>query len=390
MRKLLIALGIVVTVLVVAVGAILLRPMQTLKLLWPMAEAVAIGEFVGVTTDGAVQPEVFRIGSTGVSTKPVADAARGLLAALSEEQRARVQFPVEDDEWRRWANMHFPPRQGVGFAEMSGPQRDAVWALLAAGLSARGFELARDVTRLEEHLAELMDDHDQYGEHLYWITIMGEPSATEPWGWQFEGHHLIINFFVLGDQVVMTPTFFGGEPVFAEAGKYAGTQILQSEQDLGLALINSLTPVQRGAAIIDHNKTGNNNHGEFFKDNAVVPLEGLRLAGLEAEQRRLAEQLVRVYVDNLRPEHAEIRMAEILAHWDDTYFAWVGGTGEDAVFYYRLQSPVIMIEFDHQSPVALGDASIPTRRHIHTVVRTPNGNDYGRDLLRQHLAQRLH
>ena len=122
----------------------------------------------------------------------------------------------------------------------------------------------------------------------------------------------------------------------------------------------------------------------------MVPLEGLRLAGLEAEQRRLAEQLVRVYVDNLRPEHAEIRMAEILAHWDDTYFAWVGGTGEDAVFYYRLQSPVIMIEFDHQSPVALGDASIPTRRHIHTVVRTPNGNDYGRDLLRQHLAQRLH
>jgi hypothetical protein len=26
----------------------------------------------------------------------------------------------------------------------------------------------------------------------------------------------------------------------------------------------------------------------------------------------------------------------------------------------------------------------PTRRHIHTVVRAPNGNDYGQDLLRQH------
>jgi hypothetical protein len=376
--------------LALAVGAVLLRPMQTLKMMWPMAEAVAIGEFVGVTTDGVVQSGLFEIAPTGVSTESVAAAAQALLAALSDEQRARVLFPVEDDEWRRWANMHFPPRQGVSFAEMSGPQQGAVWALIAAGLSARGFELARDVTRLEEHLAELMDDHDQYGEHLYWITIMGEPSGTQPWGWQFEGHHLIINFFVLGDQVVMTPTFIGGEPVFAESGKYEGTRILQSEQALGLALINGLTPAQRSEAIIDPNKTGNNNHGEFFQDNAVVPLEGLSLAGLEGDQRRLADRLIRIYVDNLRPEHAEIRMAEIVAHWDDAYFAWVGDTDEDAVFYYRVQSPVIMIEFDHQSAVALSDSPEPTRRHIHTVVRTPNGNDYGKDLLRQHLAQRPH
>jgi hypothetical protein len=390
MRKLLTVVGVVVAVLALAVGAMLLRPMQTLKMIWPMAEAVAIGEFVGVTTDGVVQPGLFEIAPTGVSTESVAAAAQALLAALSDEQRARVLFPVEDDEWRRWANMHFPPRQGVSFAEMSGPQQGAVWALIAAGLSARGFELARDVTRLEEHLAELMDDHDQYGEHLYWITIMGEPSGTQPWGWQFEGHHLIINFFVLGDQVVMTPTFIGGEPVFAESGKYEGTRILQSEQALGLALINGLTPAQRSEAIIDPNKTGNNNHGEFFQDNAVVPLEGLSLAGLEGDQRRLAERLIRIYVDNLRPEHAEIRMAEIVAHWDDTYFAWVGDTDEDAVFYYRVQSPVVMIEFDHQSPVALSDSPKPTRRHIHTVVRTPNGNDYGKDLLRQHLTQRPH
>jgi hypothetical protein len=390
MRKLLIGAGVVAAVLALAVGAMLLRPMQTLKMLWPLAETVAIGEFVGVTTDGVVQPGLFEIAPTGASTESVSAAARALLGALSDEQRARVQFPVDDDEWRRWANMHFPPRQGVGFAETSESQRDAVWALIAASLSARGFELARDVTRLEEHLAELMDDHDQYGEHLYWITIMGEPSDSEPWGWQFEGHHLVINFFVLGDQVVMTPTFMGGEPVIAESGKYEGTSILQSEQALGLALINALTTAERSEAIIDPDKTGNNNRGEFFQDNAVVPLQGLSLAALEGDRRRLAEQLIRVYVDNLRPEHAAIRMTEILAHWDDTYFAWVGDTDEDAVFYYRVQSPVVMIEFDHQSPVALSDSPEPTRRHIHTVVRTPNGNDYGKDLLRQHLARHPH
>ena len=27
---------------------------------------------------------------------------------------------------------------------------------------------------------------------------------------------------------------------------------------------------------------------------------------------------------------------------------------------------------------------VPYKEHIHAVVRTPNGNDYGKDLLRQH------
>ena len=33
------------------------------------------------------------------------------------------------------------------------------------------------------------------------------------------------------------------------------------------------------------------------------------------------------------------------------------------------------------------DNDAPSRHHIHTVVRTPNGNDYGADLLRQHHAR---
>ena len=53
------------------------------------------------------------------------------------------------------------------------------------------------------------NDFEQYGEGRYWITLMGEPHVSEPWGWQLDGHHLVINYFVLGDQVVMTPTFMG-------------------------------------------------------------------------------------------------------------------------------------------------------------------------------------
>ncbi len=39
---------------------------------------------------------------------------------------------------------------------------------------------------------------------------------------------------------------------------------------------------------------------------------------------------------------------------------------------------------DHQRRVAPFRSVEPSRDHIHTVIRTPNGNDYGKDLLRQH------
>ena len=66
-----------------------------------------------------------------------------------------------------------------------------------------------------------------------------------------------------------------------------------------------------------------------------------------------------------------------------TYFAWMGAVAGDGPFYYRVQSPVVLIEFDHHPGVAF-DNVVPSRNHIHTVVRTPNGGDYGLDLLRQH------
>ena len=53
---------------------------------------------------------------------------------------------------------------------------------------------------------------------------------------------MILNYFVLGDQVVMTPMFLGSEPVTATSGKYAGTSVMQQEQNQALALMQSLSP----------------------------------------------------------------------------------------------------------------------------------------------------
>ncbi|MFN0085450.1 MAG: DUF3500 domain-containing protein, partial [Blastocatellia bacterium] len=88
--------------------------------------------------------------------------------------------------------------------------------------------------------------------------------------------------------------------------------------------------------------------------------------------------------------HARVKMDEVRKHLEKTWFAWVGGDSEQGVFYYSIHIPVILIEFDHQTPIALARSPIPTRQHIHSVVRTPNGNDYGKDLLRRHLEQHPH
>jgi hypothetical protein len=349
--------------------------------------------FKGITTDGRVLPGLFPVRSTGVSTGPVREAAATFLASLTAEQRARTAFPENDPEWRKWMNQHFYIRQGVGFQEMTETQREAAFGLLRASLSAKGLQQSRDIMRLNHTLAELNDNNFQeYGEWLYWITVMGAPSDKEPWGWQIDGHHLIINYFVLGDQVVMTPTFMGSEPVTATSGKYTGTTVLQDEQNKGLALINALDEAQRKKAIIEISKTGNSILAEAFKDNIVLDYAGIRAAELTAKQKEQLLDLIGEYVRNMREGHAKVKMDEVRRHLDDTRFAWIGGTEPGSVFYYRVQSPVTLIEFDHQSPVALRhlERGKPTREHIHTVVRTPNGNDYGKDLLRQHYERHPH
>jgi hypothetical protein len=105
---------------------------------------------------------------------------------------------------------------------------------------------------------------------------------------------------------------------------------------------------------------------------------------MTAAQRTQLLDLVAEHVGNVADGHAKVKMDEVRAHVDRTYFAWIGNTGADDVFYYRIHSPVVLIEFDHQLPVALPGPRVPGKTHIHSVVRTPNGNDYGKDLLRQH------
>ena len=265
--------------------------------------------------------------------------------------------------------------------------------LLRVSLSAKGLALSQNIMKTDQVLREVNDDALRYDEQLYFFTVMGRPSATEPWGWQIDGHHLIVNYFVLGDQVVMTPVFMGGEPVVATTGKYAGNAVMQAEQDQGLAFMRALAPVARQAATLRPDKPANDIQAQADSDNLVLEYRGVKASSLPAAQKAQLLALAGLFVGNLRDEHARVRMSEVAA---------------------PPRRHVVRLDRRHQRrrgvllphpqpghpdrvrpPAPVGTTQIhppgrPTRAHIHTIVRTPNGNDYGKDLLRQHLAAHPH
>ena len=351
--------------------------------------------YTGIRVPTGMVPGLFPIRATGVSTKPIVDAAAGFLASLTLAQRLRTQFAVDDPEWRHWSNVDngIYARQGVSLRDMTAAQRRAANGILRASLSARGLANSAAIMKTDQTLREINRDSLSYGEDLYFFTIMGTPSSTEPWGWQIDGHHLVINYFVLGDQVVMTPMFMGGEPAVTTTGKYKGNRILQEEQDRGIGFYRTLSPMQSEQATLTREKRANDIKLQADRDNAVLAYEGVSASALSTTQQSALLDLVALYVGNMREDQARVKMADVRAHVAETHFAWVGGATDSSVFYYRIHSPVVLIEFDHQRPVGtrtINDPSKPTRAHIHVMVRTPNGNDYGKDLLAQHLARAKH
>ena len=368
------------------------RPFDLPPRMMPMLDRAKAGlaePFRGIATNGEIVPGLCAINQTGVSLAPLLETARSFLSALTAEQRGLVTFEIGDEAWRKWSNIHpWLMRHGICLADLDGHQREAALALMRQAMSAAGYQSARDIMRLNEHALEITGKPEEYSEWFYWISLFGKPAPDAAWGWQIDGHHLNVNCFVLGDQLVLTPNFMGSEPVPARFGKYKGTRVLAAEEEQGSALMRALSSEERGRATISKDLPSEL-FTAAFNDNRRIDPAGIRYDELSAEGRERLETLLATYVGRIRPGHAEIRYAEVKRHLRDTHFAWVGPFDDASPFYYRILSPVILVEFDHQSGIIYNNDT-PSRDHIHTVVRTPNGNDYGKDLLRQHYAEHDH
>jgi hypothetical protein len=358
--------------------------------------------FKGITTDGNIIPGLFALRPEFAPTREILNAVSALLTQLSPEQKKTVCLPIESRERELWQNSIARYENfGLRLDEVPGALQQAAMAVVRSSLSAAGYKKARNLMKLNAFLGELVGAPRLLGEWSYQLHIFGEPSPTEPWGWQLSGHHLIITCFVLGEQMTLTPTFMGAEPRYADEGKYARIVAFEDEERLGLQFARNLSAEQKRKAIFSdilladrlppgrHQGVDGLVLGGRHKNNEIIPYEGICGADLYPQQRRALLDLTKCYLSTLPSGPLRARMDDVDRHFPETHFCWAGGLDDESAFYYRIQSPVVMIEFDHQKGVVLNNPE-PKKFHVHTIVRTPNGNDFGMDLLRLHYETAPH
>ena len=359
-----------------------------------------LAEFRGVTEDGTLREGLYpfepaRPGEEAPVEAMVA-AANDLLSVLDDDGRKRISFDVDAVEWQTWANPEFLQFDtGLRLDLQPVEVREKALALMAASLSPEGYDLAHAMMLINGFLGEVVDLETVLNEFSYNIALYGEPDLRAPWGWQLFGHHCAVNCLVVEGRMVVSPAFLGAEPDEIDDGPYAGLRDVFADRiDLGLQLMAALPEDQRRSAVVFEQMVdpampegrvhpGDERHlAGAFQDNRVIPFEGVRVADLPAEAQQAARQIAESFVRLLPEGPRAARMREIEAHRDETWFSWIGGSAPGDVFYYRLQSPVLIAELDHHCGVFL-DYDVPQPFHIHTVLRTPHGNDYGRAWVRQ-------
>lgn len=326
-----------------------------------------------------------------------AGAASRFSASLADPVRARALQPFTPElreQWSYRAGAAFR-RQGLRTGDMSDEQRRLMHQLIRCGLSTQGYQKTAGIMQLDDEVRAragqiVMFDGQgpvEMGQEWFWLTLFGRPAAggSAPWGFQLEGHHLALNFTVVGGRVAGTPAFWGAWPATVEAGPRAGYSALAGEERGGFDLLGALDDAQRSRAIISARLPP----GIFTSPERKASLEtfeGLPAGALSPGQQALLWRLLGEYVGNFAPAIADEWLGDIRADGlDRLHFAWMGPVERGQPVYYRIHGPSVLIEFDHAINIT-SKALEPDPNHIHTIVRRP-GSDLGEDFLAQHYAR---
>ncbi len=365
---------------------------------------------------------------TGASARQLVqrmgEAAENFLAGLSTDQRATAQLDFADQAER--TTWHYTPiaRCGLPFTQMDRKQQRLAQALIMTGLSRGGYNTATVIMGLETLLdakEEFRNPADGWRDsRLYYVTIFGSPSEQAPWGWRFEGHHISLNYTIVGGQIVApTPTFFGSNPGESPLIGNTALRPLAGIEDLARDLMHALSADQRNKALltpvappdivmlnrpyviegglparipgIDDDTAVATQFAtmeRLFKERSLTQADldavrytstpkGIAAGALTAEQHEILLALIGDYIYRMPDELAEIEMNQLKQQGlDAIHFAWAGGLERRQPHYYRLQGGRFLVEYDNTQ----NDAN-----HIHSVWRDA-ANDFGADILAQHYA----
>jgi len=318
-----------------------------------------------------------------ISSQELNALATKFLNTLDAELKSKTIFTLDDEER---LNFNFIPiiRKGPTFHDFNDEQKQAAMDLLRTSLSAEGFRKTKEIIALENVLLEIeggkfkMPDGSGRDALNYHFCVFNDPATQQFWGWRFEGHHISFNFVASkGKIVASTPSFLGSNPAIVREGKQKGKEVLKLETQLGFDLVNSLSKEQLGKALFSEEAPR-----EIFTTNKqeVTNLDplGISYADLNKSQKEALEKLLMVYLDNYESGFSQSLLDKInTTGMDKLSFAWAGSLTPGKAHYYRLQSPVILIEYDNTQNNA---------NHVHTAVRDLT-NDFGRDLLKEHYSE---
>jgi hypothetical protein len=336
-----------------------------------------------------VRNGLFQLQDEKIPIDKIVGAAKDFLTMLSNEEKETVSYHLDSPEWRTWSNPEFLlSHKGLRLDEIHFHVRDAVLRIIRATLSPEGYHKAVSAMRVNHFLGELVEAPAVMNEFSYNFVLFGRPSVSRPWGWALYGHHLCVNVFLYQGQIIISPWFTGAEPNEIDSGPHSGTSILRREEAYGLKLMQSLSAeLQQKTQIykLMHdpamppgrwNRDDQRHLCGAYRDNRLVPYEGITLSEMNDEQKGLVRAILEEYLLYLPDTARKIRLEHIMTFESETYFSWIGGFSDTEPFYYRIQNPVLVAEFDHHSGVFLTNEE-PAKFHIHTILRTPNAGDYG-------------
>lgn len=308
-----------------------------------------------------------------VSHQPeaIAAAANAFLDSLNDSQRKKCLSELTTPVRREWTNLPArPDADGVKMSELDESQIKLACRLMACLFSEQGFNKMRDIMLADDQLLQGGQPRPGFGTDNFSVVIFGQPSKSDPWGFQLDGHHVGTNVSMEGEKLTMSPSFIGTQPAaFKIAGKEY--QPFKNETELAHQLATSLTDKQVVQAVLSPSRgrivTGPGN------DGTVPEAKGTPCSDFSDDQKKVLLTLIRQWVGDLPKAHAEQRMKQIEAEIGQMKFSWNGNRAPQSDVSYTIQSPSLIIEYACQD---LGGNPLD---HLHSNYRNPS-NEYGGQL----------